>query len=163
MITNNRFALILASSVALLLIAGTDPACAADPPAAVPQAAEPAPGGPGTIQLDQLEGPYGPVTFDHAKHVTSYAEGCGDCHHQHRDYDSNPCKRCHSIDAAQFKESVKRNFGACGKCHGDYDVTTPEVPDLKVAYHQVCFSCHRERGDVGKSPLNCEELCHTKK
>ena len=156
--TNNRFALVLVSSVMLLLSAGSNPARAADPPAA-----EPASSGPDTILLDKLEGAYGPVTFEHAKHATRYAEGCGDCHHQHRENDANPCKRCHTIDAEQFKASVKRNFSACSKCHGDYDVATPEVPDLKVAYHEVCFSCHRTRGDVGVSPQDCAELCHAKK
>jgi hypothetical protein len=151
--TKNKFALILVSSTLLLLTIVWHPAPAADPE----------PSGPGVLQLDQLEGSYGPVTFDHAKHATRYADGCGDCHHQHRANDGNPCKRCHSIDAAQFKASVTRNFSRCGRCHGDYDPQTPEVPDLKVAYHEVCFSCHRTTGDVGTSPQNCEELCHAKK
>lgn len=150
---NKKFALILASSAMLLLVTATLPARAADSPAAVPD----------TIVLDHLKGPYGPVTFDHAKHATRYADGCGECHHQHRANDKNPCKRCHSIDAAQFKASVTRNFSACSNCHGDYDAKTPEVPDLKVAYHQVCFTCHRTSGDVGKSPHDCQQLCHTKK
>jgi hypothetical protein len=149
----NKFASILISSALLFLSTDMNPA----------PAAEPQPGGPGTIQLDRLEGPYGPVTFDHAKHTIRYADGCGDCHHQHAEYDENPCKRCHAIDAEQFKASVKREFSACSRCHGDYDVTAPEVPDPKVAYHQVCFSCHRTAGDVGISPQNCEELCHAKK
>jgi hypothetical protein len=151
--TKNKLVLILAGSVLLLFSTDMNPA----------PAAEPQPGGPGIIQLDRLEGTYGPVTFDHATHVTRYAEGCGDCHHQHSGYDGNPCQRCHEIDAAQFKASVKRNFPPCGKCHGEYDPAAPDVPDLKVAYHQVCFSCHRKTGDVGKAPENCEQLCHAKK
>jgi hypothetical protein len=103
------------------------------------------------------------VTFDHAKHATRYADGCGRCHHQHAANDKNPCKRCHSIDAAQFKASVKRNFSKCSNCHGDYDAATPEMPSLKVAYHETCFTCHRANGDVGESPRNCQELCHAKK
>jgi hypothetical protein len=151
--TMNRIALILTASTLTFLAAAISPAKAEDPE----------PGGPATIQIDRLEGLYGPVTFDHAKHATRYAEGCGDCHHQHSAYDENPCKRCHAIDAAQFKASVKRNFTACSKCHGDYDVEAPEVPDLKVAYHEVCFSCHRKIGDVGTTPASCEQLCHVKK
>jgi hypothetical protein len=151
--TKNKLALILAGSVLLLLSTDMTPVTAA----------EPEPGGPGTIQLDRLEGPYGPVTFDHAKHATRYADGCGDCHHQHSGYDKNPCKRCHAIDAAQFKASVTRNFPPCGKCHGNYDPEALDVPDLKVAYHEVCFSCHRKLGDVGTTPENCERKCHGKK
>jgi predicted CXXCH cytochrome family protein len=151
--TKNKLVSILAGSVLLLLSADMSSA----------PAAEPEPGGPGIIQLDRIEGLYGPVTFDHAKHATRYAEGCGDCHHQHSEFDKNPCKRCHEIDAAQFKASVKRDFSPCGKCHGDYDAAAPEVPDLKVAFHEVCFGCHRKTGDVGTSPQNCEELCHAKK
>ena len=151
--TMNRIALILTASALSLLAAAISPA----------EAVDPEPGGPATIQIDQLEALYGPVTFDHAKHATRYADGCGDCHHQHRDYDKNPCKRCHAIDAAQFKASVTRNFGACGKCHGDYDPATPDTPGLKVAYHEVCFSCHKKIGDVGKTPASCGQLCHVKK
>jgi len=149
----NRIALILTASALTFLAAAISPAKAADPE----------PGGPATIQIDRLEALYGPVTFDHARHATRYAEGCGDCHHQHRDYDKQPCKRCHAIDAAQFKASVTRNFGACGKCHGDFDAADVETPSLKVAYHEVCFSCHRKTGDVGKTPASCGQLCHVKK
>jgi hypothetical protein len=149
----HRTALTLAASALVLFAAAIITA----------QSAEPELGGPGIIRLDRLEGLYGPVTFDHAKHATRYAKGCGDCHHQHTGYDENPCKRCHTIDAEQFKASVKRNFSACSKCHGDYDVAAPEVPDLKVAYHEVCFSCHRKNGDVGETPASCGQLCHAKK
>jgi predicted CXXCH cytochrome family protein len=151
--TMNRITLILTAGALTLLATAISPAKAADPE----------PGGPATIQIDRLVDLYGPVTFDHAKHAASYADGCGDCHHQHSGYDKNPCKRCHSIDAAQFKAAVTRNFGACGKCHGDYDSAALDTPSLKVAYHEVCFSCHRETGDVGKTPASCEQLCHAKK
>ncbi len=148
----NRITLTLAACALTLLAAVIGPAKAADPE----------PGGPATIQLDKLEAIYGPVTFDHAKHATRYAEGCGDCHHQHRDYDKAPCKRCHAIDAAQFKASVVRSFPPCSKCHGDYDAADVNTPSLKVAYHEVCFSCHRKTGDV-ETPASCGQLCHVKK
>jgi hypothetical protein len=151
--TMNRFALILTASAFTLLAAAISPT----------RAAEPESGGPATIQIDRLEDLYGPVTFDHAKHATSYADGCGDCHHQHRDYDKQPCKRCHAIDAAQFKASVVRSFPACSKCHGDYDAADVETPSLKVAYHETCFSCHKKLGDVGETPANCNQKCHAKK
>jgi hypothetical protein len=151
--TKNKLLPILAASVLLILAAQVSRA----------PAAEPEPGGPDIIELDQLEGAYGPVTLDHAKHATRYADGCGDCHHQHGEYDRNPCKRCHAIDAEQFKASVTRSFPPCSRCHGETDPEAPDVPGLKVAYHEVCFSCHRTTGDVGKTPESCEQLCHAKK
>jgi hypothetical protein len=120
-------------------------------------------GGPDTIELNQLEGPYQPVIFDHRRHAAEFAESCGDCHHQHRGYEKLPCKRCHAIDKAQFKESVVRSFRPCGNCHGDYDPATPDVPGLKVAFHEVCFSCHKGMGDLGRTPAGCEQQCHARK
>lgn len=146
-----KIVLILTAGALLLLTAATNPTPAAEP------------GGPDTVELDRLAGPYGPVEFSHGRHARRFAEGCGDCHHQHRGYEKQPCKRCHAIDVAQFKESVVRSFRPCGNCHGDYDPATPDVPGLKVAYHQVCFSCHTEVGDTGASPASCDQQCHTKK
>jgi hypothetical protein len=151
--TMNRIALILTASALTFLAAAISPAKAADPE----------PGGPATIQIDRLVDLYGPVTFDHDKHATRYAEGCGDCHHQHREADKQPCKRCHAIDAEQFKASVTRSFRPCSNCHTEYDPSALDTPSLKVAYHEVCFSCHRKTGDVGKTPASCGQLCHSKK
>lgn len=147
----NKFALMLAAAMLLL------------PALALPAPPLDDPGGPDRIVLGALEDVYGPVTFNHRRHATRFAEACGDCHHQHRGLEKNPCKKCHALDSMQFRDSVKRNFGACGNCHGDYDRESPEMPSLKVAYHQVCFSCHRETGDVGDTPAGCEQLCHEKK
>lgn len=139
-------------------------ACTLLPLAAAPQQnVAPAPGGPGIVRLDSLEGPYEPVVFRHGRHAARFAQGCGDCHHQHSGYDRNPCKRCHAIDAAQFKESAVRSFRACSTCHGDYDPAAPDVPGLKVAYHQMCFSCHEGTGEEDAAPKSCEQQCHTRK
>lgn len=146
-----KLTLILVASALLLLTAAIDPTLAADL------------SGPDRVELDRLDGPYGPVSFSHGMHATRFADGCGDCHHQHRDFDKLPCKRCHAIDATQFKESVTRSFRPCGNCHGDLDPATPDVPSLKVAYHQVCFGCHKGVGDLGASPKSCERQCHARK
>lgn len=148
----NKFALTLATVLLLLFPSLVLPA----PPLENPS-------GPDKIVLDQLEDVYGPVDFNHKRHATRFADACGDCHHQHRGLDRNPCKKCHALETEQFRDSVKRNFSACGNCHGDYDRASPEMPSLKVAYHQTCFSCHRKTGDVGETPASCGQLCHEKK
>lgn len=146
----NKLALTLAAAILLL------------PIRALPEATAP-PEVPGKIVLDSLQDLYGPVSFNHGRHASRFADACGDCHHQHRGLEKDPCKRCHRVDAAQFRDSVKRSFPACSNCHGDYDRDEPAMPSLKVAYHQTCFSCHRKNGDVGNTPKSCEELCHEKK
>lgn len=146
-----KLVLILIASALLLLTVAISPTPAAEM------------GGPVIVELDRLDGPYGPVNFSHKRHATRFADGCGDCHHQHRDFDRLPCKRCHAIDATQFKESVTRSFRPCSSCHGDPDPATPDVPSLKVAYHEVCFGCHKSVGDLGASPKSCDQQCHARK
>ena len=117
---------------------------------------------PGVTTLDSLSDKYEPVKFDHAKHTT-LAGHCGTCHHQHGTFSTLPCKECHSLNSAAFKNSVVNNFMACKNCHGAYDRSNPRMPGLKTAYHQQCFQCHRGMGDVGTSPAGCTNMCHGKK
>jgi hypothetical protein len=117
---------------------------------------------PTVATLDSLSDKYEPVIFDHAKHVI-LAANCGACHHQHKNYGSLPCKECHSLDAAAFKNSVTNNFMSCRNCHGSYDPSNPGMPGLKTAYHQTCFQCHRGMGEIGASPAGCTIMCHNKK
>jgi Doubled CXXCH motif (Paired_CXXCH_1) len=117
---------------------------------------------PTVATLDSLSNKYGPVIFDHAKHV-AIAANCGTCHHQHSNFSTLPCKECHSLDAAAFRNSVVNNFMACRNCHGSYDRSNPKMPGLKTAYHQQCFQCHRGMGEVGVSPAGCTIMCHGKK
>lgn len=117
---------------------------------------------PGVTTLDSLSDKYEPVKFDHAKH-TGLAGNCGTCHHQHGAFGTLPCKECHSLNSAAFKNSVVNNFMACKNCHGAYDRSNPRMPGLKTAYHQQCFQCHRGMGDIGASPAGCTNMCHGKK
>jgi len=114
------------------------------------------------IKLDSLVNQYRPVIFDHEKH-TVMANDCGVCHHQHGKNSSLPCHECHSIKASTFKSSAQGGFMACRNCHGAYDPSTPQMPDLKVAYHKQCFQCHRGMAEVGISPKGCTNLCHNKR
>ncbi len=124
------------------------------------------PGGkaPTKVVLGELSKAYGPVSFDHAKHV-GMASGCGDCHHQHGTEKSLSCKECHALDDAAFRRSVNAPvFRSCKGCHAPSRTEDLERPDLKVAYHRACFKCHRgDVGTVGTDPKGCVEMCHAKK
>jgi hypothetical protein len=117
---------------------------------------------PGIAMLDSLSDKFEPVRFDHAKHI-GIAGNCGTCHHQHNNFSTLPCKECHSLSAAEFKNSVVNNFMACKNCHGSYDPSNPKMPGLKTAYHVQCFGCHKGMGEVGEGPQGCTNMCHGKK
>jgi hypothetical protein len=119
--------------------------------------------GPGTVVLGSLEDKYEPVRFDHAMHTAYFAKSCGDCHHEHGGYESQPCKGCHDLGADDFKGTVVQSFMSCKSCHGEFNPSVPGMPGLKVAYHKQCFGCHRGMGNVGKSPSGCTEQCHAGK
>ncbi len=115
---------------------------------------------PGVRVLSSLVDQYGPVTFDHAKHV-SLAGKCDVCHH-HANGAAATCAQCHNLSPAVFRKSVVSSFLPCSSCHSAPDPGNPSMPGLKVAYHQKCFACHRGMGDVGLAPKGCTELCHAK-
>lgn len=117
---------------------------------------------PDIVKLDSLVNEYEPVVFNHATH-TFIAGDCGKCHHQHGNSGALPCKDCHSVAPSNFKNSVVNNFMACKNCHGTYNPSVPRMPGLKVAYHQICFQCHRGMGNVGTDPKGCAMMCHAKK
>jgi len=116
---------------------------------------------PGTILLGSLAKKYGPVKFDHPKHVGT-AGSCNECHHQHGGAQAPSCGGCHTIDASSFKKNVQ--FGRirpCGECHqATYDAGKIDRPTLAAAYHRACIKCHREVGSVGTDPKGCTEMCH---
>jgi len=115
--------------------------------------------GPGVVVMDNVEGSLGKVTFDHETH-TQMADGCASCHHTHG-ADNTRCSGCHGIGPDEFKRTVKDSFLACHNCHGGIDPDNPGMPSLKVALHNTCLACHRDMGDIGKSPTGCTQQCHT--
>ena len=117
---------------------------------------------PGVVTLDTISDKYESVRFNHESH-TSMAGNCGTCHHEHGNSGALPCKDCHSITPAAFKNSVVNNFTACKNCHAVSDPDNPVMPGLKVAYHKTCFQCHWGMGNVGVDPKGCTEICHAKK
>lgn len=117
---------------------------------------------PGIVQMDSLSDKYGPVRFDHSKHA-AMANNCGSCHHQHGNNGTLPCKDCHAVTPAVFKNSVTQSFMACKNCHSTFERDAPNMPGLKTAYHRTCFQCHRGMGNVGVDPKGCAEMCHAKK
>lgn len=116
---------------------------------------------PGVLVFDKLSKIYGPVKFDHPKHVMM-SNGCGDCHHEHNTSTTSSCKGCHALGKEQFKGSVHSVFLGCSACHGKQDPANPKVVSLQVAYHTQCFGCHKDLAGVGKSPKACTEQCHAK-
>jgi len=117
---------------------------------------------PDVITIESLTDKYEPVVFTHERHA-ALASNCGTCHHEHADNAKLPCKSCHSLDVAAFKNSVTNNFTACRCCHSAYSPDNPRMPGLKVAYHTQCMQCHKGMGNVGKDPKGCTELCHAKR
>ena len=116
---------------------------------------------PGKVVLGSLAEKYGPVVFDHGKHV-GLAGNCADCHHQHQGGQTPTCGGCHTIDPASFKKNVSLvKIRPCRECHpASYHPAKPEQPTLAAAYHRACIRCHREVGSVGNDPKGCAEMCH---
>ncbi len=117
---------------------------------------------PNIIKLGSISEKYTAVSFNHSKHA-SMAADCGMCHHQHGNNGSLPCKECHAVGSSAFRSSVVNNFMACSNCHSTLDPDNPRIVSLKVAYHSVCFQCHRGMGNVGIDPKGCTEMCHAPK
>lgn len=117
---------------------------------------------PGVIVLDSIKDTYGPVKFDHSKHV-AIATACSACHHEHAIADGLPCKQCHALTPQAFKNSVNHGFMACKNCHSAVDRDNAGMPGLKTAYHKQCFTCHRGMGNIGMDPKGCTEMCHDKR
>jgi hypothetical protein len=117
---------------------------------------------PKVLLLENLSKVYEPVRLDHAEHI-SMAGGCEECHHQHRSMQVQTCTKCHTIDPSVFKMNVNSGtLKPCGECHA---VTNRPGDrgrlELKAAYHQACFKCHKE--EVAGTPEGCTDRCHTRK
>lgn len=117
---------------------------------------------PKIIMLGALSKVYKPVRLDHAEHI-SMIGGCEECHHQHRSMQVHSCPECHRIDDSVFKKNLKAGtLKPCGECHA---VVNPPGSrkrlELKAAYHQACFKCHKE--EVAGTPKGCTGMCHVPK
>ncbi len=96
--------------------------------------------GPDVVILDELEGDYLPVPFDHKGHaeMAEMTQGCSACHHYTPEGQEHPaCKSCHAIEGPQ---------------------TSIRKPGLKGAYHRQCLGCHRDWIDE----TDCA-ICHRRK
>ena len=113
---------------------------------------------PKIIILNSISTKYTPVRFNHERHI-QFAQGCSQCHHEHQKNEALSCRDCHNITPSLFKNSVHRNFTACRNCHSEFNPSMPQMPDLKAAYHRVCFQCHKGM-DVGTDPKGCTQRCH---
>ena len=117
---------------------------------------------PKILLLGSISNVYEPVRFDHAEHI-SMADGCEDCHHQHRSMQVQSCSKCHRIDPSFFKKNVNAGtLKPCGKCHAVINRPGDRGRlELKAAYHQACFKCHKE--EVAGTPKGCTGMCHVPK
>jgi hypothetical protein len=96
--------------------------------------------GPEVVILDELEGVYLPVPFDHKghAHMAEMTRGCSTCHHYTPEGGEHPaCKACHEKEAAG---------------------TDIRKPGLKGAYHRQCLNCHKDWIDE----TDCA-ICHRRK
>ena len=117
---------------------------------------------PDVLLLGSLSKKYEPVRLDHAEHI-SMIGGCEECHHQHRAMKVQSCAECHRFDPSVFKKNANAAaLRPCGECHA---VTNPlggrARLELKAAYHQACFKCHKE--EVEGKPQGCTGMCHSLK
>lgn len=117
---------------------------------------------PEVISLGSLSRVYEPVRLDHAEHI-SMAGGCEECHHQHRSMNVQSCSECHRFDPSVFKKNVNTaTLKPCGECHAVVNPPGDRARlELKAAYHQACFRCHKE--EVAGKPEGCTGTCHTPK
>jgi len=103
---------------------------------AVSAATPPATPVPAEVVIAGMSHWFGPVTLSH----TTHAEIAGDCITCHHHSDGEPV--------------------TCGTCHGERaDLSEPNMPSLKVAFHEQCVGCHRV---AGSGPTACEG-CHARK
>jgi hypothetical protein len=80
---------------------------------------------PDSITLDVLADKYTPTLFDHKLHasMSQISTDCATCHHFSPPGKIPPCRSCHPTQASS---------------------DDPDMPNLKVAYHRQCLSCHVE-------------------
>ncbi|NOZ62975.1 MAG: cytochrome c3 family protein [Calditrichaeota bacterium] len=79
-----------------------------------------------SIIIYEIEEKYGPVKFDHNKHLhmAETLGDCADCHHH---------------------TPLKKKFPKCSECHEpDFSMTNLAEIELKAAYHRKCVGCHVE-------------------
>ncbi len=117
---------------------------------------------PDVLLLGSLSKAYEPVRLDHAEHI-SMIGGCDECHHQHRSMKVQSCPDCHRFDPSIFKKNANAAaLRPCGECHAVINPPGDRARlELKAAYHQACFKCHKE--EVAGNPPGCTGMCHTLK
>lgn len=95
--------------------------------------------GPSVVNMNDVPGDYGAVTFSHKIHaqMSEFSIGCEGCHHYNTTGPVVKCITCHS--ATRKREDIS-------------------TPDLEAAYHRQCLNCHRQ----WNRSTDCQE-CHVPK
>ena len=102
---------------------------------------------PEKVTIEAAKSKQPAVTFDHAKHATTYARSCDTCHHNQKGLTKDT------------KEPVKK----CTSCHldtkGAVMPSAREMSMTKNPFHIRCAGCHKTEK---KGPVACNG-CHVKK
>jgi hypothetical protein len=101
---------------------------------------------PEKVTISAAVAKLGPVTFDHAKHATTFVKTCETCHHNHKGL------------TKETKTEVKK----CTSCHLDTKakiITMRDPTMTKNPFHVRCAGCHKT---AKKGPVVCTG-CHAKK
>ena len=88
---------------------------------------------------------YGPLTFDHAKHVDEYKEQCVDCHHDYQD----------GKNVWKEGDPVKK----CDECHDPNGRSKDTPMGLRYAFHDNCNDCHEKAIKEGKKDAPKKTRC----
>jgi len=111
----------------------------------------------------------GEVDFPHQMHAEDLGVSCDTCHHgivapklalPHPDYFTGfwlDCSTCHTGSATASDVSSGHR---CATCHPERPTggAKVEMPTVKVAIHQSCWSCH-EQGRGAQASAQCG-TCH---
>ncbi|MCD4750540.1 MAG: cytochrome c family protein [Thermoanaerobaculales bacterium] len=89
---------------------------------------------PDMVTIGSIGHWFSAVDFPHSMHADITGD-CESCHH-HSDGEAIECSTCHEPA---------------------FDVTSPDVPPINVAYHLNCLTCHQETD----APTGCED-CHSR-
>ena len=104
---------------------------------------------PDTIEIDSKQykkKTKGALTFSHSDHV-GHGLACTECHHIYKD----------GKNVWEEGNAVQK----CGECH-DAEKKNGNAPNLKIAFHDQCQSCHKNVGSEDKAPVKKCNSCHKK-
>lgn len=118
---------------------------------------------PETVIIGRLANEYNPVEFPHGQIIRALSEGLDESapafSYLHNN-NSTLCQSCHHNSPASLAPP------GCASCHVTErpfgTLAADGRPELKVAYHQQCMSCHQRMDIQYPADTDCI-ACHTKR